>query len=494
MGLEDDDIFDDLKNDVDSFSLPVEEEVWGAVQSEIRADKRRKLIVWSALALLLILLTFSAAYLLNKKGNVQSLDSNPDSELSEGTEFDELKSIKDQKEPFNYEDNVQNLNEDNGLESDLNKKTKDIESKNLTAEILNSKVSQNQELEEENDIDDDKVKVNTNTSNENKSGENTVSSALTIAPGSDIIENSSEKPKKAVTQKSIPENVSKDKDVLEKVQIDQGLEIDENNGNEDAQESSIILVDDTNNDDSLGESSDTLKENQDLSSQKLNSDVSPDTSLTSIKEKENEASKVNKFSILLSGGLGFSHRNIKSDIHHDLINHKNDHEKASSAYRISVLGQYNLPAGFVRLGLSYSIYAERYDFHHDIISHTTVNDYKYLQIPVSYGQLLFDRNRNSIFLEAGMKYSILRSAQSSWVDPNSLQAVKHSNEDNNQPFSEQAYNYFLSLEYRYGLNDRLNLHIRPTYDGFFNSIYQSSTALDQKPYSFMFKMGLSYGF
>tara|TARA_B110000037_G_scaffold76889_1_gene91942 strand:+ start:7207 stop:8502 length:1296 start_codon:yes stop_codon:yes gene_type:complete len=201
------------------------------------------------------------------------------------------------------------------------------------------------------------------------------------------------------------------------------------------------------------------------------------------------------FGILLKGGIGESFRVLKSGTHHDLITHKNDHEKFGECFEIGLDFQFKLGNRFVgRSGIGYKFYSDKYDFQHDLITHTTRNDYQYFQVPLILGFNILPRPKSNLYILGGIKANILTAAQSSWVDVNALAPVAHNNASTNTPFRSLTTALNLGLDYNYRLSDKFNLHIIPSVDAFLNSVYKRKTDLNQRPYSFNIDLGISYNF
>lgn len=208
-----------------------------------------------------------------------------------------------------------------------------------------------------------------------------------------------------------------------------------------------------------------------------------------------EQKKESKFTLLLHGGVGESFRVLKSEIHHDLIEHKNNNETFGGCFEVGLDAQFKLSNRFIgRTGIGYKFYSDKYDFQHELISHTTRNDYQYFQIPVTLGFNILPRPRSNLYLLGGMRLNLLASAQSSWVDVNLLAPVAHSNASANTPFRSITGAVNLGLDYNFNISDKFSIHIIPSVDAFLNSLYKRTTDLDQRPYSFNIDLGVSYNF
>lgn len=208
-----------------------------------------------------------------------------------------------------------------------------------------------------------------------------------------------------------------------------------------------------------------------------------------------EIPKANRFSVILTGGIGSSYRTLESDVFHSLVDHKDSHETFGRAYKFGLQFEWKATERlFLRSGLLYSRYSEHYEFHHDVISHTTDNDYNYFQIPIIAGVQLANFKRSNIGVLPGINWNFLHSAQSSWVDPALLTPVVHSNADEVTPFRVATMGFSLALEYKWQINERINFHLSPGVDGFAHSVYKRNTELVQRPFAFNGSLGLSYSF
>lgn len=208
-----------------------------------------------------------------------------------------------------------------------------------------------------------------------------------------------------------------------------------------------------------------------------------------------EIPKANRFSVILTGGIGSSYRTLESDVFHSLVDHKDSHETFGRAYKFGLQFEWkDTERLFLRSGLLYSRYSEHYEFHHDVISHATDNDYNYFQIPIIAGVQLANFKRSNISVLPGIDWNFLHSAQSSWVDPALLTPVVHSNADEVTPFRVATMGFSLALEYKWQINERINFHLSPGVDGFAHSVYKRNTELVQRPFAFNGSLGLSYSF
>ncbi len=223
--------------------------------------------------------------------------------------------------------------------------------------------------------------------------------------------------------------------------------------------------------------------------------VSEDKLLTDLISEEEVPGTLSKFSLQALGGVGFSYRILRSPANEELQTHKNDHERYGLTFSFGLGARYHISdALYVGVGLGYASYSERYDFHHDTISHSTVNTYNYIQVPLTLGIRLFNSKRLALYGQMGMVWNSLTEAQSSWVDPNSLSAVSHSNTGSKHPFQENTFQSTLGLDIAIKLNEHWQVNLIPSASIFLNSVYLQSTNLDQKPYSGSLNIGITRRF
>ncbi|MCC7453668.1 MAG: hypothetical protein IT222_05845, partial [Crocinitomix sp.] len=198
----------------------------------------------------------------------------------------------------------------------------------------------------------------------------------------------------------------------------------ENSQNQDSIEST---ADDANDADVLvAEKSDSTKNDE-------NTNNVPQPDSTKIVAKT--AKEKLPFKLLAYGGLGESFRTLKSDSQTLLVDHKNAHETYSACYELGLLADFGLSQTlFIRTGVSYKFYSEKYDFQHDLITHRTKNDYQYFQVPLRLGWNVLQTKRSTLGLIGGIQANVLFSAQSSWVDPTSFTPIAHNTLGTSSPF------------------------------------------------------------
>lgn len=201
------------------------------------------------------------------------------------------------------------------------------------------------------------------------------------------------------------------------------------------------------------------------------------------------------FKLLAYGGVGESFRTLKSDSHSLLVDHKNAHETYSACYELGLLADFGLSQTlYIRTGVSYKFYSEKYDFQHDLITHRTKNDYQYFQVPLRLGWNVLQTKRYTLGLIGGIQANVLFSAQSSWVDPTSLTPIAHNTLGTSSPFRSITGAVNFGIDYSFLFAKKWRFHVIPSVDRFAFSVYKRNTDLNQKPYSFNIDVGFSFSF
>ncbi len=202
-----------------------------------------------------------------------------------------------------------------------------------------------------------------------------------------------------------------------------------------------------------------------------------------------------KWQIKVHGGVGMSYRQLNSHSSHQLVEHRNQHEKSSMAYQVGIAGFYRITKrSAVGVGIGYAEYSEGYAFHHDTIQHETRNKYDYIQLNAYYRHTVIRKNRFELSVLGGAKFGRLHNAESSWVNPSDLQAVAHSSETTQGAFTKWTTAGSLAIDAEFKATRHLSIHLQPTFDAFLNSCYTQESTLHQRPYALLLDLGLSYNF
>ena len=190
-----------------------------------------------------------------------------------------------------------------------------------------------------------------------------------------------------------------------------------------------------------------------------------------------------KNSLSFIAGLSRSYRTLESDVHHQLVDHKDNHETEFISKTIGILYNRNITNKLsIKSGIMYTSLGERYGFHHDLIAHDATNKYEYYVIPLSVTYELFRFRKWSLLTNGGIHFNILKQATSSWVDLNTLSPITHTNEDAaTTPFQQKAISWNGGVIFRYQVMDKLFLQVNQQYDRFNQSIYQQDVQLNQRP-------------
>lgn len=445
MSRSDKEIWSNLSEQADQFELPVEDFVWDAIESEVFPQKKKRgFFFWFKIgAGLLFIGLLTAASLL--------IFSYPDGGQTQQKKFLEDKNkMVHHAHSFTQEIIETETNDTERTDKDLNKTS--LTTRSYSAPQTGSHFTA----------------INANKANENKPITSTNALRKTEEPASNnqmmtlndhtewSIATSTEQGNRTTTQAN---EADKDADTIHAISPPPSVEMVEKEDTDSIQNLSMDSVNIINN-------------------------SSDDPSKAS-----------SRFSILLHGGVGESFRILTSSSHHDLIVHKNDHETFGGCFAMGAVVQFKLNDRFIlRTGLGYKFYSDKYDFQHDLISHRTRNDYQYVQVPLIFGYSLWSNNRSDLYLLSGGNANLLRSAQSSWIDPSLLIPVAHSSQSTNTPFRSFTTAITLGLDYNFQISDRLKLHFIPSVDSFLNSIYKRETDLNELPYSFNLDIGISYNF
>ncbi len=214
-------------------------------------------------------------------------------------------------------------------------------------------------------------------------------------------------------------------------------------------------------------------------------------------DKEKDIKKRSrKNSIGIRAGVSISYRSLESDVHHQLVNHKNDHETRLTSTTFGVLYNRQLTSRIaISSGVFYSSFGENYGFHHDLITHEAANKYEYIGIPIQLSMQILNWRKWSLAVSGGAKLNLLYKAQSSWVDVDALNPVTHSNEEReSSPFATRSLVWTGDFNATYHWNENLFFSITQSFDRFKGSVYKDDVQLQQQPFSFNTLVGIGYRF
>lgn len=454
MGKSEKEILTNLQERADQFEMPVEDFVWDAIEREnFPKEKKRRSLFWWKLGASVFLIGLITSILTSQYG-IQDTTETTGEKTVVYKPIEQRSATNEASPPI-----TQALTLANPVTADA---------------PLKSQVS----------VDQKKSIVNSKDDNNNNNNENALDFSKANKPSS--LKTDSDSPKSILDSNS-------GRVAAESIELSSKTDSDFENSAVDTFESNISesnlpRADIQKSSSSKGET-ETVSEKD--SKNKVTNSTLPEEAIL----VDNDTKKDTRFAILIRGGFGESFRILSSNMHQDLIAHKNDHESFGGCFAGGIDFQFPLSERFIlRTGLGYKFYSDKYDFQHDIITHRTRNDYQYMQIPLIVGYSVLNRPKSELLILAGGNANLLSSAQSSWVDPNLLVPVAHSSDSNNTPFRSFTGAITLGLDYNVQLSKNFRLHFIPSVDTFFNSIYKRETDLNELPYSFNMDVGISYNF
>lgn len=189
------------------------------------------------------------------------------------------------------------------------------------------------------------------------------------------------------------------------------------------------------------------------------------------------------------GGPNISYRSMSSQVHADVVSHRNAHEKSSVNYNVGMEVGMKYKRLRVSLGFGYFERGEQYFFQGQNIRHEFKNKYSYFSAPVNISYELLIRNRFSLSPMAGYAFNMLHQGQASWLNPHNHSEV-HMNSNHDNPYRQSGHMLSGSLQVGYQFNRRVKLLYRVGYTHFLQSIYKPSVALDQRQYSVDHQFGI----
>lgn len=209
------------------------------------------------------------------------------------------------------------------------------------------------------------------------------------------------------------------------------------------------------------------------------------------KEKRTEKSK---FALRLFGGPSVNYRTLSVKTYTDLEQHRNAHEKAYTSFSFGGHLSYALSNKLELFsGLEYVEVGEKYAFKHNEIEHNTENTYSYLSIPVGVGYKISKQNKYYSMVRAQLNTNINNASQASWIDPNTLTAVAHSDKGEHNPYREVTFSGRIAMEIGVAF-EKIDLFVSPTANYTFSNIYKTQEAINQHPFSAGANFGLRLKF
>lgn len=254
--------------------------------------------------------------------------------------------------------------------------------------------------------------------------------------------------------------------------------------------------------------------------------ISNQTLAGSLFESETEDKKLSKPSLFVEayGGPSIAFRRFSSN-HSLMLNHKQQAESQLLSYdwgfSAGVLKgnwEFSLGAQVERLGERYNydglkevhdttvtshqhpldptvmVYDTAVEVHHNHVEHNTNNIYNYLTIPLNIGYQLKLSPKFTLVPTVTTGINILMNAQTSWLDPESLDAVVHSSQDGGNAFRKVNFSNRMQIGLYYGLTEKLSFMVKPEGTILWQSVFTNNEFLNHRPYSFDANFGLRYQF
>lgn len=190
-----------------------------------------------------------------------------------------------------------------------------------------------------------------------------------------------------------------------------------------------------------------------------------------------------KFSLRLFGGPTVNYRTLRVDTYKDLEQHRNSHETAYASFNVGAQLNFKVNHRFEFFaGLEYTEMGEKYAFEHNDIQHRTENTYSYFSIPIGIGYRLNHSNKFYSIVRAQVNTSINNGAQASWIDPNLLTPISHSDKGEHNPYRKITFSSRIAMELGISFNT-LSIFMSPTINYTLTNIYKTKEVLNQHPFS-----------
>ncbi len=202
-----------------------------------------------------------------------------------------------------------------------------------------------------------------------------------------------------------------------------------------------------------------------------------------------EPSKVNWFVGIL-GGPNMSYRSIRSEVHGDLVNHRNAHETRRITHNLSFEVGMQWKRLVLTAGFAHIQKGEKYSFK-GAVDHKFTNNYEYFTLPIHAGFVVLQGKRAELLPLFGFSVHKLHRGESSWLNPHNHSEV-HMVSTHNNPFRNTGYLVDAQLALNVHLSYHWDLLLRGGYTYFLQSIYKSEMQLDHRPYSWDQNIGLRY--
>jgi hypothetical protein len=213
------------------------------------------------------------------------------------------------------------------------------------------------------------------------------------------------------------------------------------------------------------------------------------TALIDSAELKKEIGTSMVWDVTLVGGPNIGYRSMTSQVHADVVSHRNEHEKSAINYNVGFELGMKYKRLKVSIGFGYFERGERYFFQGQNIKHEFKNKYSYFSMPVNFSYDLLTRNRFTLSPMVGYAFNLLQQGQASWLNPHNHSEVHMSSKHAN-PYRQSGHMLSGSVQLGYQFNRRVKLLYRLGYTHFLQSIYKPSMALDQRQYSIDHQFGI----
>jgi hypothetical protein len=209
---------------------------------------------------------------------------------------------------------------------------------------------------------------------------------------------------------------------------------------------------------------------------------------TATQEKELVQKSALQWDIALLGGPNVGYRRMNSDVHADLVAHRNSHEKSSLNFNGGVEVGLSFHKVRVSLGFGYFERGEHYVFQGQTVKHEYRNKYTYFSVPVNVSYVLLRYRKLTLSPVVTYAFNRLQHAQASWLNPHNHSEV-HMSSDHNNPYQKTGHMLSGSVQLAYQLR-KVKVVYRVGYTHFLQSIYKPAMALDQRQYGVDQQIGL----
>ncbi|MDB5274539.1 MAG: hypothetical protein JWO58_2906 [Chitinophagaceae bacterium] len=254
-----------------------------------------------------------------------------------------------------------------------------------------------------------------------------------------------------------------------------------------------------------------IKKDSSLAKTDSTENVLPDSTLTkeSSEKKKSEESDGKRWSVDLLGSGVLTGSTIKArDTNYQAaVRDKKDRSKNLPGYTFGVMINYKLNNTFrLSVGVSYTAFSEQYHFNYTLkrtawmyvdttwqyVQVDSINtdkivkdQYRFLSIPLQVSYTFFTKGKLSFSATAGIRSNILLKGVTYLANANGTDVIALNN-----GFRSLSFSYLAALEMQYQFKSRLALLAQPVFNYSANSVYNSSSPIQQKLYSIGLTIGL----